>query len=422
MIWRTAGLVCLLMVAAPFSARAGSQPPAPPAEELVTQALSQSPGIAALEARVRAAQELIRPAGALPNPMLDVMLQDAGFPDWTVGTMEMSMIGPRLTQGIPFPGKRDARRDVARAEVRVRGGELDELRRQVALEIRTNYAGVYALDHEAQSLEAGAQLLNLLGATVNERYAAGQAGQEAPIKVQLALSRLRERQASLASERATFVAGLNRLLDRPGDSPLGEVDTLSAPTMADEPWEAAAEARSAAVLTRREALKAAEARVHAARVERRPDLSATAGVGFRGKLDPVVTLGVGIELPLWNGQSKAPLVRAALEELEAARQEVREAEATARSEAARIAARSRTADQQIFRYQQGVIPQTSLAFDAARSAYLTGSGDFSTVIEDFNMWLDARAALARFESDRYAAWAELEALLIAPGATHPAGK
>lgn len=422
MISPTLGLVCLLLVAMPYSASAGSQPPAPPAEELVTQALSQSPSIAALEARVRAAQEIIRPAGALPNPMLDVMLQDAGFPDWTVGTMEMSMVGPRLTQGIPFPGKRSARRRVAQAEFRVRSGELDELRREVARDIRINYAGIYAIDHEAHSLETGAQLLELLGATVNERYAAGQAGQEAPIKVQLALSRLRERQASLVSERATFVAGLNRLLDRAGDSPLGEVDTLSTPTIADEPWEAGAEARSAAVLTRREALKTAEARVHAARLERRPDLSATAGVGLRGKLDPVVTLGVGIELPLWNSQSKAPLVRAALEELEAARQEVREAEAAARSEAAQIAARSRTAAEQILRYQQAVIPQTSMALEAARSAYLTGSGDFSTVIEDFNMWLDARAALARFESDRYAAWADLEALLNAPGETHPAGR
>jgi len=33
------------------------------------------------------------------------------------------------------------------------------------------------------------------------------------------------------------------------------------------------------------------------------------------------------------------------------------------------------------------------------------------VIEDFNLWLDARVELARRESSRFATWAELETLL-----------
>ena len=49
-------------------------------------------------------------------------------------------------------------------------------------------------------------------------------------------------------------------------------------------------------------------------------------------------------------------------------------------------------------------------FDAARSSYLAGRGDFSSVVEDFNLWLDARVELARREADRYAAWAEIERL------------
>jgi hypothetical protein len=57
------------------------------------------------------------------------------------------------------------------------------------------------------------------------------------------------------------------------------------------------------------------------------------------------------------------------------------------------------------------IPETRLAFESARSAYLGHRGDFSTVIEDLNLWLEARAGLARREADRYAAWAALDALL-----------
>jgi hypothetical protein len=52
-----------------------------------------------------------------------------------------------------------------------------------------------------------------------------------------------------------------------------------------------------------------------------------------------------------------------------------------------------------------------LALDAARSAYLAQRADFSTVLEDFDLWLDARRGLARREADRYSTWAELDALL-----------
>jgi outer membrane protein TolC len=48
--------------------------------------------------------------------------------------------------------------------------------------------------------------------------------------------------------------------------------------------------------------------------------------------------------------------------------------------------------------------------DAARLAYLNGRGDFSTVIEDFSLWLDARVQLAAREADRFVTWAGLQSL------------
>jgi hypothetical protein len=53
------------------------------------------------------------------------------------------------------------------------------------------------------------------------------------------------------------------------------------------------------------------------------------------------------------------------------------------------------------------------AVDAARAAYLVGRGDFLTVVDDFDRWLDARVELARRDADRFTTWAEVEAL-VAP--------
>ncbi len=301
--------------------------PAPPPDELVAQALEHAPAVAALAARVQQAREMVRPAGALPNPMVELMIQDVGFPRWTVGTEEMSMAGPQLTQGIPFPGKRGERRRAAKAELAVKADELELLRREVTRDIRSLYARLYALDQERQALASGRELLEMLAATVRERYGVGLAEQEAAVKAQLAVSRLEERQDDLTAERAGLAAAVNRLLDRPGDAALGRVASLPEPQFPAPPWEPVVLQNSAGIAVRRAAVEAAERKLKVARMELRPDLVAGAGVGFRGGRDPVATFRLGVELPLWAAGNQLPMIRAAGQELEAARQDLREAEA-----------------------------------------------------------------------------------------------
>jgi outer membrane protein TolC len=384
---------------------------AAPPDELVALALQRAPSLAALQARVQEAREMVRPAGALPNPMVELMLQDVGFPRWTVGKEDMSMIGPQITQGLPFPGKRGARRRAAQAEVTVKANEFDLLRREVARDIRSLYARLYALDQEQQALSSGHELVAMLAATVRERYSAGVAEQEAAVKAQLTLSRLDERLDDLAAERKGLVASVNRYLDQPGDAPLGRVTTLPEPAVPAMPWEAVVVENSSEVAVRRAEVQVAEQKLEVARLERWPDFLAGAGVGFRSSKDPAVTLRLGLDLPLWSAQNQNPMIRAAAQNLEASRQELRDAEAGARAEAARLEAGWQKSGSQVSRYAQAIVPQTRLALDAARSSYLAGRGDFSTVIEDFNTWLEARAGLAQREAERFTTWAELQTVI-----------
>lgn len=384
---------------------------APSPDELVALALQRAPSLAALAARVQEARELVGPAGALPNPMLELMVQDIGFPRWTVGEEDMSMAGPQLSQGIPFPGKRGARRQAAQAEVAVKAGEFELLRREVARDIRRLCAGLYALDQEQQALGSGRELLELLVAAVRERYSAGAAGQEAVINAQLAVSRLDERLDDLAAERKGLVAAVNRYLDQPGDAPLGRVTALPDALVPPMPWEAVVAENSPEVAVRRAEVQAAERRLRVAGLERRPDFITGAGVGFRGGRDPVVTLRLGMDLPLWSAQNQVPLFRAAGRNLEASRQALRDAEAVARAEAARLEAEWGRSNNQVRRYVQAIVPQSRLAFDAARSSYLVGRGDFSAVIDDLSRWLEARTGLARREAERFTTWAELQTVI-----------
>ncbi len=382
-----------------------------PVDALVAEALAKSPDLAAARARQSAAREMERPAAALADPAVGPMLQIADFPHYTIGTEDMSMAGVQLSQPLPYPGKRRARAEVARAETAQREGETADLERRIAAAVRSLYARLYAIDQEQKALDAGRELADLLSATARARYASGGAGQESLLKAQLQVSRLEERMEDHHAERLAVVAELNRRLDRPGGSPIGVVAELPAVTAPSIPsWEERAVAGSSRVRMARAAIATAERRVATARLDLKPDFTPAGTFATRGPRGPVLMLSVGVELPFWRREKQEPLIRAAEAGLEAARQELRAAEAETRAEAARLASEWSRADRQIERYREGIVPQSSATFAAARSAYLTGRGDFSNLVEDFNLWLEARVQLARREADRYSSWAGLEAL------------
>jgi cobalt-zinc-cadmium efflux system outer membrane protein len=371
-------------------------------EALVAEALSRAPALAAKRAEIEARREMETPAGALPDPMVEATLQNVGF-EPSVGSEEMSMLGVQARQGLPYPGKRAAAREVARAETEQWRADLAALERQVAAEVRSLYARIWALDREREALAAAEELVQLLEEIAHSRYSAGKGDQEGVLKIQVQKLLVAESVGDLVKERRTLVAEINRWRDRPGDTPFADIRLLPKARPIASDAERLALAGSAEVRRAVAGVTAAERRVELARLELQPNFSANAGLASRGGYDPVVSLGFGVELPIWRRQKQLPMLRAAEHALEAARRQQSDVEATVRAEASSQLAAWLNADEQANLYRQGILPQTSAALAAARGAYLTGRGDFSTVIEDFNLWLEVRVALARREADRFVA-------------------
>jgi outer membrane protein TolC len=366
---------------------------------------------------------MVAPAGSLPDPMAEVMWTEAateGFPQISIGEEPMSMVGVEVRQGLLYPGKRRAARETAEASVRVREGEFEELRRQLVREVRAAYARIYAMDRELQFLQSAREMLELLAETTAARYGANEATQESVVKAQLALTRLGEREVDLQADRRVMVAMLGRLLDRRDLLELPPVAELPLVEFPEEPERQALE-MSAEVATRRAAIAAAERRLETSRLELKPNLFAAAATYYRAELDPVVTLRFGVEWPLWRREKQLPMIRAAEHELDMAHQELAQTEAMVRERIRSVIARQAQAGDQIRRYREGLIPQSQAALNAARAEYLTARGDFSTVIEDFNMWLEARMLLTRREADLFLAWADIQALVSSAPAAENGG-
>ena len=400
--------IVLILLPSALMAQSAAEPASPPAlpvEELIRQALDASPMLRAGAESAGAAAEMAKAAGALPDPMAEVMFQDVGFPSYTVGKEEMSMLGVEVRQELPYPGKRKAARAEAGARISVSVAQWELERRRLAFQIRSAYSELYALDRELDILASSRELVDLMIAVATTRYGTGEADAGAVLRAQLKRDDIAVRLTDLAARRAGLVAELNAMRGLPAVTPLGPVETLPGP-QPPPPVEAVVKG-SPDVAVARTLVRKAEGALDVARLETKPNFFVGAGLAARGRYDPVTTLRFGVELPLWSKSKQIPMAHAAERELEMARQELAQAELEAAQKAAALAARREAAIQQSERYRESILPRTSEALAAARSAYLSGRGDFPAILESLDLWLESRIELTMRESARSSAEAEL---------------
>ena len=401
-------LALLLAARVGLTQPAPSDPPAPSVDTLVSEAIQRHPSVFALQHRVGAASEEVAPSGALPDPMLGGMYQSVGMP-WGPMTL-MSMWQVEYSQPLPYPGKREARQRSARSEVRVQAARLPLLRAQLASEVRQVFARIFALDRERESVIAAQDLVRTLAEAVSGRYAAGQAEQEAVAKLTLERFRLSERLSDLVADRAGLVAQLNQLAGREVTAPFGLVPALPTDLPLPANPSAASQAHAPELQAQQAEVLAARERLHAAGLETKPNFVVGLAAGSTLSAEPIVVARFGAELPLWSGSKQEPMARAAQHRLDASLADLSAAQRQVQTSIAQLQARWTRDNDQIVRYEQAILPQTSTAMQAAIAAYVAGRGDFSNLIEDLRIWLEARVSLAQRQADRYITWSEFQAL------------
>lgn len=392
----------------------GEAPPAPPVGELVARALANAPSIAARRARLEAAQAALESADVLPDPSVEFEFRDGGFPRLTLGSDVMSMVGATVRQPILTPGRRSARRAEAVAEVDQRHAETDATACDLTAAVRLRYGRLYAIDRERAIVRDAEEMARLLAETASARYSAGESDQTTVLRAQLERTRLGERAVDLDTERLVVVATLNRLLDQPPATPLGEVRELPEALPLPGAFTALPDlAASVApdVSVRKAEVAAASMRVDLARQELRPSYTLGGAFYWQGGTDRIAAVSVGVEWPLRKNQKQRPAIAASERELEAARYDLQDTAAQTRADATRLIAEIRRAEEQIVRYRQGLLPQSSAALDSARASYLGGRGDFASVLDEFRRWTEIHIELAQREASRFAAWGQLDVLV-----------
>jgi len=368
-----------------------------------------------MEAAVKAAQARVTPAAALPDPALELGGQAMGLPPGDNSTLTLE-----LSQELPFPGKRGARRAVAEAEVTAREAARLQRMAEVVIAVRTHYADLYAIDRRGHVLAVASQLIEAAIRTMSARLSAGQVDQESVLRLEIQAARIRQQAAGLKAERTGAVAELNRLLGEAPDHPFGEITAL--PSVVPPPPDSlrAGIEASPELLMRQAEVLAARRRFEEARLEGRPDFMVGAGGGMTAMPEPVVMLRLGMSLPIWKRSKQDRLREAAGHDLQAAEAALEAERARLSTDLAGLVAEWGGTQETLREFQTTILPQSQSALDAALAAYAAGRGEFALVVEDLNLLLEAGAESAQAEADRLSIWARIEAL--GPRATSAQGR
>jgi outer membrane protein TolC len=390
---------------------------------LVAQALENNPEIKAARSELSAAEQRIRPAGALDDPMLEAGVLNVPLNSLSFRREDMTMKMLGLSQRLPFPGKRALREEVASRDADMIRFGYAETQNRVVREVRVVYYDLALVVQSMRIVQNNTRVLEQFLKTAEARYAVGQASQSDVLKAQTQLSKMTDERIRLERELATMEADLNRLLGRTGGVAV-EPGAIAAPgelrlnsqALLDEAF-----AERPQLLGLQRAIARADRTIELARLDYYPDFDVKLSYGKRepmpdgARRDDMVALTVSINLPVWQEAKRDPRLAEAIAMRDQARQML---EASRNELAAKLRQQVALADQSsrsAHLYRAAILPPARLAVEAGFEAYRVGRVDFLTLLDSQMAVFNLETSLVQTQTALAKALAEIRFLVGSGG-------
>ena len=384
---------------------------------VVRLALDSNPMLRAVRAGVVAAAERVGPAGAWPDPQLQLarLNREAGDLGSTMDPMTMNQV--QLTQMLPWPGKfggvgRSARHGAAAA-----AADAAEQERMLAVRVRMAYFETAYADRAVAVMDRTRGLLRDLLDVATAMYAVGSAVQQDVLRAQVEVARMGEEITRMGQMRVAAATRLNALLGREAPSPipglelpdwpaidLPTTDTLVAWALAGRP----------ALVAHGERVAAAEASYSAARRELYPDFELGVAYQRRPLYSDMVSLMVGINVPLFAGSKQLPMRREAAAMRDMAAAELADLRNETVAQIVELRARA-VRDRNLGRlYRGSILPQAQAAVGAALASYRVVRIPFMQLVDNQMTVNTYEIEAYRLLADYHQTVGEVEALVGRP--------
>jgi outer membrane protein TolC len=369
-------------------------------DELTAAVLAVNPDVRSATAAWRAAAQRYPQAVALDDPMFGAMLGPGSWGSNQVRdayTLEAS-------QKVPWPGKRELRGDIARAEANAAYFDVGEQRLLIGEMVRLAYYDYYLAHRQLAVLDQSTGLLQDFRQIAQSRYEAATVEQQDVLLADVELGELQRRMLELTRAEQVARARINTLLLTAPDAPLppppetiATADTLLPVT----------ELRALAIGQRPE-LAAQAARIRSQRYavslaakEFYPDLEFVGRYDAFWQEDPLRPMvGMNLNLPIYKQKRWAAVAEA--------RAKIAKEQADYDAKTVEIAFSVEQAYRQVEEsqktvgvYEKTILPAAHHSIEAARASYLAGRLDFLRLIESQRQLLDLKdryyAAIAMYQ-------------------------
>lgn len=394
--------------------------------DLIAEVLDRNPEIARAERLAVAAEMKAPQVRALPDPVAALALY-ALSPETRTGPQRLSA---SIRQKFPWFGKLALREQAALYAASAVRAEVEGIRLDKLTAARKLVYELGFLDAYEDIVNGERSILARYEQAAQARYAAGTGLQQEVVRIQAQITRTDTRLLEISERRASLVAQLNRLRDRPAATRI--TDSLDA----NDPSEPAFEATTLHALARsyRPELAASEARIAAssalvslAEKNFRPDI--TLGLSYTAverrddaaaRLNPpeddgddILALTGSLNLPI-----RRKKLEAGLEEASAFRWAAEEAKrsvlAEIESTIGDLATRMPLLFEHLTLLETVLHKQARKALRSAETAYSTGKLNAVDLLDAEVVLFEVQIAAARTRTDLALAWADLERAVAQP--------
>jgi cobalt-zinc-cadmium efflux system outer membrane protein len=397
----------------------------PTVRELVRDALQRNPGLATAIAMARASLHQAPQAQALPDPVVGV----TGYlssPETRVGPQRLMAT---VSQRLPWFGKRSLREQAALRQSEALASEVSARRLDLVTEVRRIGLEIAYLDAYRKVVDVDRETLIHYEQLARARYASGVGIEQAVIKIQAEIAKDDNRLLDIATRRATLVASLNALRDRPQESPVPEITlprrTRTAPPLAVVRVRALAARPEVDVATA--ALARADTLVELALKDYKPDVMVGATYGLltgrtdlaAGTMPPpdngkdVFGISLSLNLPIKRGRLDAGLEEATERRL-AAVEHKRDVSASVDRAVGELVEHLRLSREQVELFERVLVIQAEQSLRSAESGYAAGNLNSLDLLDAERVLLDVRTGIERARADHAIAVARLEGAIGAP--------
>jgi cobalt-zinc-cadmium efflux system outer membrane protein len=361
-------------------------PTDPTLQKLIDQSLAVRPELAQAGAAASAERDRVSQVGALPDPMLQLGVQNNGFTSWQIGTDPMSFYSTMASQTFPWPGKLRLRSTVAALAADQADESVARLRLSTEADVRRAYLRLMLARDRLALLDRLEAIFRRVAVVARARYESGLGVQSDILRAQLEIKRVWPRRWALQAEADTASQALNRLRGHPLDQrivPPVHVEDLTLPTLraASVACEDAL-ARSPELASARAGLTQGQRSVELARKGYFPDFTVNLGVMPRGgSLAPMWLATVGIPIPIWAGTKQNRAVAQSESRLAARQRNAQAVEQVLRLRVQQRRTALAAALETIRLYREGLLAESEATAESTLAQYEVGKVTFISVLE-----------------------------------------